>query len=1136
MNRLEIQLPDSTRWVERKLLAAIGLLLTSLAMAAQAQPYGLSSRPAVGPFLNHIMPETAPVISGNWSAVSAFPKLYFTNAVGLTFLPGTTNLVVWEREGRVYSFANSSNVNTKHLVLDLSDRCQGWGDSGLLGLAFHPGFATNRHLFVYYTWVTPGTVEGSPNVPPTEYVPGKYHDRLSRFTLAPNGLALADELVLVDQTGDSTWHNGGGLFFHPVNGFLYWTDGDDTRAPTQIIDQNLFSGVFRIDVDQRGGAISHAIPRQPNNGSTTNYFIPNDNPFVGQPGVLEEFFALGLRNPHRMTYDAPTGRIFIGEVGAEEREEIDVIEPGAPAGLNFQWNMIEGLQGDLTPPYLGVSQSPILDYTHASGDGYAVIGGYVYRGSKFAADLGGKYIFGDYVTRNLWALDESTVPAGKILLCVLPGGGGDNTSPEYVGLSSFGVDQDGELYFCQMSNLGGQIHQLACSGAPPPSQPVPALLSQIGLFQDLFTLTAGNAMIPYTLNTPFWSDGASKQRWVVLPTNSSVRFATTGEWVFPNGTVFVKHFELATNDLNSNSLRRLETRLLVRDTNGAAYGITYKWRPDHSDADLLTNSLSEDIVIQTASGTRTQRWYYPARQDCLRCHTPAAGYVLGLKTRQLNGELAYPDSGVTDNQLRAWNHANLFETALDESTISGLDKLVSVTETSATLESRVRSYLDANCAQCHRPGGGPALWDARFDTPLASQGIVNGRVVARLGVAGARVVYPQDLARSLLYLRLNTLAAHKMPPLARNLSDHNAVDAIAQWIGTLPALNTGLPSPWQQDDIGTVAIMGDVQANAGTFTVSSSGADIWNDADAFSYVYRPLNGDGEIIARVATQQDTGEWAKAGVMIRETLAANARHVTTLVSYANGTALQGRLNPGSASFTTGAGGGAPYWVRLTRQGDVFQGYASEDGNSWTLIGSVTNSMPPIVQVGLAVSAGNSSGVNTTSFDHVSGNYGANQAPVVSLAFPTNNALFVQPANLSLEAAASDPDGTIAKVEFLSGTNILGIVSNAPFNLVWSNIAPTNFTLRARATDNDGAQTWSSEVSITVLPLQLEVGIVPASDGQFQLRFQAQNGRRYTLETSTDLRTWRPLSTNLSTQGLFEFIDINATNSQQFYRVWQ
>jgi glucose/arabinose dehydrogenase len=394
-------------WRWGQVIRAGGLALACLAaglLSATAQPYGLESRPPLGPLLNDTLPEVAPVVGTNWTVVPAFPNLVFTNALGITFVPGTNLLCVWEREGRVWTFENNSNVTTKKLVLDISNQCQGWDDSGLLNLAFHPGFTTNGYVFLYYTWVTPGTVVGDPNTRPSHYVVGKYHDRLSRFTIGPDGTSsLATETVFIDQTGDDTWHNGSGMFFHPTNGFLYYADGDDANsANTQIITNKLFSGVFRIDVDMWGGAISHPPPRQPALGTTAHYYIPNDNPFVGQSNVLEEFFCLGLRSPHRMTIDPPTGRIYIGDVGEGSREEIDRMEPDE-AGLNFQWSRIEGLNGDLTPRYVGINKRPIMDYPHT--DGQAVIGGHVYRGSEFANELGGRYIFGDNVSRTIWVLD-----------------------------------------------------------------------------------------------------------------------------------------------------------------------------------------------------------------------------------------------------------------------------------------------------------------------------------------------------------------------------------------------------------------------------------------------------------------------------------------------------------------------------------------------------------------------------------------------------------------------------------------------------------------------------------------------------------------------------------------------------------
>ncbi len=756
----------------------------SLAFSCLAQPYGMEVRPAVGTFLNDVMPETAPVVGTNWSIIPAFPNIVFTNLLGVTAVPGTNLLCAWEREGRVWTFVNDSNVTTKTLVVDLSNQCQGWDDSGLMNVVFHPGYVTNHFMYLCYTWVTPGTVVGSPTTRPVEMVVGKYHDRLSRFTLTNGISSLASELVLVDQTGDSVWHNGGGMFFHPTNGFLYYTDGDDERQDKQVITNKLLAGVFRIDVDMRGGSISHAPPRQPTLGTTANYYIPNDNPFVGQPNVLEEFFGVGLRSPHRMTIDPPTGRIYIGDVGDGAREEIDRVEPGE-RGLNFQWNYVEGFLGTMPASYVGISKPPILDYTHA--DGKAVIGGHVYRGSEFAAELGGRYIFGDNVSRTIWVMDESTTPATKLAIGTLPKGDGPNSGSDYTGLSSFGLDANNEIYMCQMSSIGGRLYKLARGGTPVASRPLPLLLSQTGVFTNLATLAPAPGLLPYAVNSPLWSDGAVKSRWMALATNTFVTFATNGEWTFPNGTVFVKNFAHATNDTNPTQLKRLETRLLVIGTNGLVYGASYKWRPDNSDADLVFTLTNENISITTATGTRSQTWSYPGRQDCLTCHTIPSGGVLGVKTRQLNGDFNYPATGVTDNQLRTWNHLGLFSTPINEAAIINFTKLVSISDINATLTTRVRSYLDANCAHCHRPGGGvQANFDARFDTPLANQGIVSGAVQNSQGISNALVVAPADLSHSLLYLRDNNVGTPlQMPPLAKNVIDTNYITTLAAWINSL---------------------------------------------------------------------------------------------------------------------------------------------------------------------------------------------------------------------------------------------------------------------------------------------------------------------------------------------------------------
>ena len=302
-------------------------------------------------------------------------------------------------------------------------------------------------------------------------------------------------------------------------------------------------------------------------------------------------------------------------------------------------------------------------------------------------------------------------------------------------------------------------------------------------------------LIPYVPNVPLWSDAAVKSRYMALPNNGGVitpdeqiAFAPTGSWTFPAGTVFVKNFDLVVDETNTNTpLRRLETRLLVRDINGAVYGVTYKWRPDNSDADLLTTSLNENIAITNAAGVRTQTWYYPSPADCLTCHTPVANYVLGVNTRQLNANFTYPSTGVTDNQLRTLNRLGLFNPAFDESTITNFEKLSALTNTAVSLEERARSYLDANCAQCHQPGGTGITFDARYETPLAQQNITNYPAAFSLGYDNAHIVTPDDVWRSVLYDRMNSVdPLIKMPPLARNLIDTNAIAVMAAWINSLP--------------------------------------------------------------------------------------------------------------------------------------------------------------------------------------------------------------------------------------------------------------------------------------------------------------------------------------------------------------
>jgi uncharacterized repeat protein (TIGR03806 family) len=314
---------------------------------------------------------------------------------------------------------------------------------------------------------------------------------------------------------------------------------------------------------------------------------------------------------------------------------------------------------------------------------------------------------------------------------------------------------------------------------------IPQLLSQTGVFSDTRRRIPNEALIPYDLIVAFWSDGASKTRWVAIP-NEKIEFSASGQWIFPAGTVFVKNFDLPVDATDPSAKRRLETRLLVRDSAGGVYGVTYKWRADESDADLLPGSLHEDISVKTATGeARRQTWYYPSRKDCLTCHTTGAGGVLGVKTRQLNHDFSYP-SGVTDNELRTWNHIGLFARTIPANDLASLPTLAASDDTARSLEDRARSYLDANCSHCHQPGGTVAYFDARYTTPLAQQGLINGPVLIDQGIDRPRIISPHDVWRSIAFMRVNTDGDIRMPPLARETIDQKGVSLLSQWIMSLP--------------------------------------------------------------------------------------------------------------------------------------------------------------------------------------------------------------------------------------------------------------------------------------------------------------------------------------------------------------
>jgi len=280
-----------------------------------------------------------------------------------------------------------------------------------------------------------------------------------------------------------------------------------------------------------------------------------------------------------------------------------------------------------------------------------------------------------------------------------------------------------------------------------------------------------------------------------------------------------------------------------------------------------------------------------------------------------------------------------------------------------------------------------------------------------------------------------------------------------------------LPGGWTQAGVGNTGVAGTASYSNGIYTVAGAGADVWGTADAFHWTYRSLDGDGSIVARVTSIQNVNVWTKAGVMIRNSLSPSSAQGFMLVaaSATKGVPFQRRAVDGGTTVSSpGSQSTAPRWVKLVRAGNLVTGYESADGITWTTVGSDTFTLGTTVLVGLAVSSKVTGTNATATFDNVTVTAAtpqANVAPTVALTAPGNGTTLTAPATLNLSATASDSDGTVARVDFYSGSELLGMVMAAPYALTVSGLSVGSYNLTAVATDNTGATTTSSMVSVTV-----------------------------------------------------------------------
>ncbi|APR88555.1 hypothetical protein A7982_13904 [Minicystis rosea] len=282
-----------------------------------------------------------------------------------------------------------------------------------------------------------------------------------------------------------------------------------------------------------------------------------------------------------------------------------------------------------------------------------------------------------------------------------------------------------------------------------------------------------SGVIPYSIAEPFWSDSAAKTRYFALPNGTTFDVQSDGDFILPPGAVTIKNFQWQG--------QYFETRFFVRFTNGNYGAWTYRWSDDQTEAFLVDGVAGDQ---KTLAGGHV--WSYPTQAQCFQCHTSAAGWSLGLETRQLNVNQAYPSTGRT---------ANEFDTLAGIGMLSGnltsLPPIPAHGDTAASLQMRADAYLHVNCSYCHRPGGsgyGPA--DYRFETVFANKNICNQGSILN-AYPGKDLIEPGAHDQSVVWLRMSQRQANFMPPLASTLPDAEGAALLQQWIDSL----TGCPAP-----------------------------------------------------------------------------------------------------------------------------------------------------------------------------------------------------------------------------------------------------------------------------------------------------------------------------------------------------
>jgi glucose/arabinose dehydrogenase len=664
-------------------------------------------------------------------------------------------IFITEQTGHLLVWKPGAATPARVLELHVTD----YWERGLIGLALDPAFPRVPHLFLLY-------VTDRPFV----------HHVLSRFTVHGDTVEAASEKVLFEGDDQArlggtvpAGHQGGPLRFGP-QGKLFVSIGEQTAgSPSQQLD-TLQGKILRLNPDGT---------------------IPEDNPLVSRTtGKYRALYALGVRNSFGLALQPETGRMFFTDVGGSAFEEVNELT----AGANYGWPLAEGFSTN------AAFQQPLHAYSPLIGQ--SIVGGtFVARGAAWPAKWQGKFLFADFMKHWVKALDPDA-PTNVISFARgLNGPVATEFAPDgsLLVLNRAAVWRDPKRF---VPNAGSLLRirytgapalasrprpgpsagpsKWGVLGLPQSSADLPRRLSQSGLFAYFTRRSALTNVVNYNLNLETWEPGVAVENAMALPTGSSLHFSASGDWALPPGAALIRHTRLPAS--SSSPGRPLETRIYVA-AEPCGYGAAYRWQEDGHDAELVEDAEVATVNVPGAGG-KASAWFFSGVEPCLASPGTSLAFapMFQLNARQLNQPGA-------NNPLHQFARLHLLEGLPAETELLALPRLAHWSNTSASLELRVRGYLDVHCAMCHQPGGASrGLFDARFATPLAQAGILNGDLAAGdLGTPGAKVVVPGAPDKSILLRRLKDTGFFRMPPVQYHNEPSPIIPVLEAWIRQLPS-------------------------------------------------------------------------------------------------------------------------------------------------------------------------------------------------------------------------------------------------------------------------------------------------------------------------------------------------------------